>query len=311
MYLFQHFFLLPLLFSFFLSSLAVNSGTKDSHPSTSHVIHLNPDLHSLVFSRLDFPPTALSLFPKGYVTKDHFHACLEDWLVHLKKERNTWSDDKLANVKGANKIAKDLGLTGEDQDTSLKLSDTPGNTQPAPWVESLSIIILKASSQLFTRKKPTALMPWIFIPDGQVFHFILAYQKDNWYVSIPEDISPRFDDPLYSRVMHQLLPKSDINFIKNKFFNLGISYVRHNRNPTSDTKSQVGDLTEYKERDLYKIWDKLMGYPWLKGYVKFGKTATGQLLSVYETQLNLAKEFKRDDTEIKKLKVWLSEQLRD
>jgi len=78
------------------------------------------------------------------VTKENFRVCLENWLVHLKE----WNDDEPANVEGANKIAQDLGLTGDKQETSLQLSDPSDNTQPASWAVGLSLVLLQANSQL-------------------------------------------------------------------------------------------------------------------------------------------------------------------
>jgi len=278
--------------------------------STSQVIHLNLDLLSLVFGRFNLPPAALSLFPKGYVTKENFQICLENWLGGLKK----WSHGEYANVEGANKIAQDLDLTGDKQETSLQLSDPSDNTQPASWAVGLSLVLLQANSQLKQEQKPTLLMPWIFIPDGQAFHFIMVHGEISRKTSLVGWVKFDPEVPMYSEVAQLLVPKPDIDFIENAHVYLDALYVRHNRHENLKRKSQVDNLTEYQKKDghLSNIWYKLMDYPWLEKYVKFGKTALEQLLVEYEGKRRSAMAI--GDKYAKKLndmKVWIERGLRE
>jgi len=214
------------------------------------------------------------------VTKENFRVCLEKWLTDLKK----WDDIELANAEDANKIAKDLGLTGDDpEETSLKLSDLSGNTQPAPWAKGLSFVLLQVSEQLKKIQEPTLLMPWIFIPNGQAFHFIMVFQTLAFVMW--EKNSLFLYNPSYSKgslvyqMCNMLVPESDRSFIMGKYVSIDVIYVRHNRNVDPKEKSKVEDLTEYKMYDSYlsNIWNKLMDFPWLRKYVNLGKKAWTQL----------------------------------
>jgi len=231
-------------------------------------------------------------------------------LGHLKK----WDNVKDADVEGANKMAKDLGLIGNDQKTSLELSDPPDNTQPTPWAWGLSLVIRKAAIQLGQKRKPTALMPWIFIPDSQAFHFIMAYDKAYKKTPVPTWTGFESTSPLYSEVIQMLVPKKYIRLIQNEFVSLDILYVQHNRDENPEKKSQVNDL---KERIKYHysvsaIWYKLRDYPWLKNYVKFGKAALTQLLNNYRLELKDAWVFgSAYVNRINAVKFWIEEQLKD
>jgi len=263
------------------------------------------DLLSLIYRRL--PLTTLSQFPNGYFTKEDFRVFLENWLGHLEE----WNDKELANVKNANKIAEDLGLTGNDQKTSLQLSNSSDNTQPAPWTLGLSLVLAKAARQLYEQHKPTALMPWIFIPDGQAFHFIMVYEKAR-VTSFRRDHT-YFDAmlPVDSKVIQLLVPEPEINFIKNRDVSLDVAYVRHNRDAIPERKSQMDDLTEYGRNSdgVYIIWEYLGCYPWLRNYVKFGKTALTQLIEheSSEAVVLLREEMPEN---VSDAKVWIEDQLK-
>jgi len=306
MFSLQYFlFLLLIFFSLASFHFAVNSGNKSSSASTSRVLYLHSDLLFLVFRRLT--PGTLSNLPEGHVKKEYFHGCLENWLSHLKE----WNKDELANVKGANEMAQRFGFTGDTKDTSFKLSDPSDNTQPAPWANGLSIVLLQAAIQLNEHKEPTLLMPWIFIPDDQAFHFLMVYQKITLKRSIPCGIYFRSDVPMYYKTLHLLIPESDTNFIKHTFVYLDAAYVRHNRDTDPKKKSQVNDLTEYQkdDPDLYRIWYELSHYPWLKHYVKFGKAALIQLLDKCEAQLEREKSLSGEYLKnVKDMRDWLLEE---
>jgi len=304
----QPFFLLFILFDSLISfSFAVNSGKQDSQASTSHVIHLNSDLLSLVHHRL--PLATLSLFPKGYVTKENFRVCLENWLDQLKE----WNGDELGTFNVVNKIAQTLGLIGNDQKTSLELSDPPDNTKPASWAEGLSIVLIQVNMQLNKQQKPTLLMPWIFIPDSQAFHFTLVYRK---VYAMQFSLSSMFLKPDYPKslikVLQLLLPAKDTHFM-NEIARLDAAYVRHNRDVDPKKKSQVNDLTEYYKYDggLFIIWGALIRYPWLRNYVKFGRSALKLLLEDYETQHKYSNS-NGDEKMKNEAEVWLlQEQLKN
>jgi len=124
-------------------------------------------------------------------------------------------------------------------------------------------------------------MPWIFIPDGQAFHFIMVYQeldvKGMWKEVTRIWCNP--DDKLIFSTCEMLIPKPDLNFIKGEHAGLDVVYVRHNRDKDPKEKSKVNDFEKYIEYDddLSKLWDKLMNFPWLRTYVEFGRTALIQL----------------------------------
>jgi len=242
------------------------------------------------------------------VTKDNFQICLENWLEHLKE----WNGGELANVEGANKIAQDLGLTGDKQETSLQLSDPLGNTQPAPWAWGLSLALLQAFRQLKQKNEPTLLMPWIFIPDGQVFHFTMVYRKASKETSLFGRFYFDPEVPVYSKVFQLLVPKPDIDFIKNTVVYLDVVYMWHNRRENLKRKSQVDDLTEYENYDdtLFNMWYKLTTYPWLRKYVKFGKAALTQLLAKYEEKRQYARNHGDEYVKLNDVKVWLEGELK-
>jgi len=292
MLLFQPFFFL--LFLLFTSLISF---------STSPVIHLNSDLRSLVFGRLNLPPAALSQFPKGYVTKENFQICLENWLDHLKE----WNNGELANVESANKIAQDLGFTGATKATSLQLSDPSDNTQQAPWAEGLSLLLLQAIEQLKSHQKATALMSWIFIPDGQAFHFTLVYRKATVKAKTTGRIELDYKNPYYFLVSQLLVPEPAIDSFKDSYVDLDAIYVRHNRDENPERKSQVNDLmTHIHNPVLDIIWYKFMKYPWLRHYVKFGKVVLTELLGDYESmKVSLSEENKKKIDEVKE---WLLEE---
>jgi len=277
--------------------------------SVSPIIHLNSDLRSLVHHRL--PLAALSQLPKGHVKKEDFRVCLENWLVHLEK----WNDDEFANVEGANKIAQDLELTGDSKKTSLQLSDPSDNTQPAPWAWGLSLALLQANKQLQYKQEPTLLMPWIFIPDGQAFHFTMMYEKASQETHLAGWV--RFDpeDPVHSKVFQLLVPKPDIDVIREGMeVDLDAVYVRHNRCGNPERKSQVDDLTEYEKYSgfLFNIWHNLTNYPWLRKYVKFGKTALKQLVAEYEKDDRITMWFGNGfEKKLNEVKVWIENELSD
>jgi len=277
--------------------------------STSHVIHLNSDLRSLVYRRLDLPLTILSLFPKGHVTKNDLQIYLENWLRHLKE----WDNEVPANIESANKIAQDLGLTGDDQKTSLALSDPPDNTQPAPWAQGLSIVLFDVRGQLIFQQKPILPLLWIFIPDDQAFHFTMLYGKTTTsYPAGSIEFSSKY--PLELNMVHLLVPEPDINLLKEGMsVSLDAAYVRHNRDANPKKKSQVNSLTEYKKHDdkLNKFWYKLMYCPWLRNYVKFGKAVLTQLLAEYESELGPLKMMWLEKEDLKILNVvkgWLQQE---
>jgi len=274
--------------------------------STSPVIRLDSDLRSIIFHRINLSLAALSQFPKGSVTKEDFSVCLENWLVRLKKE---WNYHDHANVAGANKIAQDLGLTGRTKSTSVQLSDPSDNTRPAPWAVGLSIVLLQTNRQLYWKQEPTALMPWIFIPDGQAFHFTLMYQKVYEMMSAASVICFSSEFPLGFKVIQLLVPEPDIHLLKGNAIGLDAVYVRHNRDANPERKSQVNDLNEYRKHynKLYRIWFSLMNSPWMRNYVKFGKTVLERLVGVYQP-MKLAGgsiAMKRE------VRSWLQEQLKE
>jgi len=275
--------------------------------STSPVIRLDSDLRSIIFHRLNLSLAALSQFPKGSVTKEDFSVCLENWLVRLKKE---WNYHDHANVAGANKIAQDLGLTGRTKSTSVQLSDPSDNTRPAPWAVGLSIVLLQTNRQLYWKQEPTALMPWIFIPDGQAFHFTITYWKTTKEASGHYWVSASAEYPAEYNVVRLLVPEPDFSLLKGMGVRLDAIYVRHNRDENPKRKSWMDDLTEYKNNGgLYMILCELMYYPWLRNYVKFGEIALKQLLVEHETQLGDARARGETGTKMKEQGAWLSKEL--
>jgi len=284
----------------------VNSETGGSQAFTFHVIPLHSDLLSLVFRHLT--PATLFLFPKEHFTKEDFRVCLENWLGHLKE----WNNGELANVECANKIAQDLGLTGGNQKTSLALNDPLDNTQPAPWAEGLAIVLTKACWQLKGEQEPTLLMPWIFIPDGQAFHFTNVSWKLTMKTGTSISINFYRDFPSYSTVFQLLVPERYFSLLEEgKDVHLDSIYVLHNRDENPVRKSQVNDLMVYNsyKYTLKWIWYKLREYPWLRNYVKFGKTALAQLLAGYEQMVANNHGGEKGLKQINDVKVLLQGQL--
>jgi len=248
--------------------------------STSHVIHISLDLRSLIYRRL--PLITLSQLPSKHFTKEDFRICLENWLVHLKE----WNDGGLANIKYAKKIAEEFDLTGMTKDTSLALSDPPDNTQPAPWAKGLSFALIQVAEQLNRNKQPITLMPWIFIPDSQAFHFIMVYKDVSWKMDVSGDICIDSKYPEDFKLFQQMVPESDRDLIKkDAAISLGAVYVRHNRDEYPRRKSQVNDLTKYKADGLYGIQAVLMNSLWVRNYVNFEKTVLEQLLAKYRADV--------------------------
>jgi len=245
--------------------------------STSHVIHLNSDLRSLVFGRLT--PSTLFHFPEEYILKEAFHMHLENWLGGLKK----WNDDELANVKSANKMADKLKLAGKTKDTSLELSD-PDNTQPAPWVLGLAIILNGYSHRQLIQDL-VKLMPWLLIPDGQIFHFIMVYQK------VTEAKTGEFNFRLYRQ------DRKDLEFYCAK-------------NPK---KSKVDDFNMYNFHASVKPWIRLWEYPWLMKHAELGEIALKQLLSTYQECYNSLSDFasEKQYEELASVKVELEKELNE
>jgi len=193
----------------------------------------------------------------------------------------------LPTLKVPTKIAQDLGLTGDKQETSLQLSDSSDNADPAPWARGLYLVLLQANRQLSKKQKPTLLMPWIFIPDGQVFHFIEINGDFQW-------MKLDYNTMDVPKVM-ELASKLKIDF-KDTSVDLDVAYVWHRRNVENPTrKSMVWNYP--KPRTL----DKLMNYPWLKNYVKFGEHALNQLLDYCHSQ---SKDPNYSE-KIKDLKAWV------
>jgi len=179
----------------------------------------------------------------------------------------------LADVERANEIAERLSLTGKTRDSSLQLSNPFNKARPAPWAEGLSLVLLQANEQLKQKREPTCLLLWVFIPDSQVFHFIEMNGEFQW-MKLDSDT---MDVPKVT----ELASKLKIDF-KDTGVDLDVAYVWHNRDvekPTS--KSQVLGIWG-KGRDIgttiTRIFNKLMDYPWLRNYVKFGERALKQLL---------------------------------
>jgi len=242
------------------------------------------------------------------VTKEDFRICLENWLDQLKG----LNDGKFADIEGANKIAKDLSLTGHTKDASLELSDPPDNTRAAPWVWGLSIVLLKAVAQFNQNQEPTALMPWIFIPDGQAFHFFMTARKvSSWSLS-PNAVLYTSENGSSSTVFKTLVPEPDLRLLRGKYVSFEAVYVRHNRdNPTR--KSEVNDIADYKDYglNLFAMSRQLRFYPWLRNYVKFGKTMLGQLLDESEQQLGRARDDPEEVKTLNGLKVWIEKELEE
>jgi len=165
--------------------------------------------------------------------------------------------------------------------------------------------------QLTRSDELTLLMPWIFIPDGQAFHFTMVYQKAVRKTHL-SGLLYRYPDSLYSEVFKQLVPKLNHDFLNDKWISLDAVYVWHNRNGNLKRKSQVNDLKEYEKCDggLSRIWRNLMDYPWLMDYVKFGKTALGQLLAEYETQLMQAQNLNLVE-KVNVVIIWIKKELKE
>jgi len=224
-----------------------------------------------------------------------------------------WFNSDLDSAEAANKIALNLGLIGDNRGNSLELTDPSDNTQPAPWARGLSFALLKAVKQLDENETPTTLMPWIFVPDGQAFHFIMVYKQTAMDKS---KTSLFYYDPmnnLQPQAFQLLLPENFLYPSKITTIDLDALYVRHCRDENPKRKSQVNNLATFKKfngNSLYSIWDELKRCPWLKNYVEFGKTALEQLLSEYEKQLKTAEMMKDENTEnLKELGAWFQGQL--
>jgi len=207
----------------------------------------------------------------GDTMKERFRICLENWLTGLKR----WNNEEPANVKRANKIAQDLGLTGDDQETSVQLSDPDDKTQPAPWAKGLSLVLFQGVKHLGEGgEKCISLMLRIFVPGSQVFHFTMVNGPLHW-------IQLRYDDPNALILIKQLVPESDIDLIKDTWVSSDVAYVWHNRDVQQTTeKSQVNDLEKYDmtlEEGIVRIGSNLMYFPWLRNYVKFEKKLLEQL----------------------------------
>jgi len=247
----------------------------------------------------------LSKLPIKEVTKERFQICLEGWLGHLKE----WSDVTPTDVEHANKIAQDLGLTGKTKDTSLQLSDPSDNTQPAPWAWGLSLVLLKASEQFRLGQEPTLLMPEFFVPDGQVFHFTMLYEIA--FKKIPVASWMYSHGPVYSKVF-PLAPKPDVDVTKERIpARLDIAYLQHNRDGPPKRMSLVNDLSGYVNEDqfLRHMRRKLMDYPWLRNYVKFGENALRQLLDAYKKMGEMHRNNRGETVKISDVEVWLNKQL--
>jgi len=243
-----------------------------------------------------------------------------------------WHNDEQerTNVDTANEFAKQLGFTGETKDTSLQLSDavnergTIDNTKPAPWARGLSIVLLQVENKLkellpiippTLKELRPLLMLWIFIPDGQVFHFTMMYQqiRDTLY-----SLGPIPFNELYKKVIRVLIPKEYFTpLTENIDPSIGIDaiYVKHNRDEYPKTKSYVEDLEEYDQKydhnDLFNLWNKLIRCHWLMNSVTFGKNALQLLEKKYAREAPLAKSFptSRNWKSVELVKNWINQQL--
>jgi len=115
-----------------------------------------------------------------------------------------------------------------------------------------------------------------------------------------------------SEVIQLLFPGKDISLIEHTAVYLEAVYVQRHREENPKRKSQVNNLTEYRKNDpeLNMIWYDLRDYPWLRNYVKFGRTALVQLLLIYEGQLEYAIRCKLGNSvkKINDLRAWIEAQ---
>jgi len=280
-------------------------------------VHLSGDLFPLIASFLS--PVTLDQLPNHFVTQDSFRNSLEAWLVSLK----TSTEDELVNVRAANHLASRFELTGETRQKSLTLSN-PDNTQPAPWVAGLTLVLYKAVAQIRNKDDPIALFPWVFIPDGQAFHFFIAYTwtppfypskrpKDIQYETTGEKckLAREALEKLASRkILEKVMEKNSIMHMESNV-NLAAIYVHHNRDHNPDvkrpTKSQCETLDIFEDhRKAINLWLSLWQYPWLKDYVQLGLKAIKQISKVFETIDTINNSnLEQGKTE---LKLWLKEQ---
>jgi len=235
-----------------------------------------------------------------------------------------WDEKEMVNVDAVAKLASRFKLTGKTLEESLTLSN-PDSTQPAPWTKGLAMVLKEAVCQISILTNPTALFPWVFIPDGQVFHFFIEYTFTSSSNSSPYSICVKYAVgvnyyPIARKALEKLAPRAILEEIvkkgslyrnrdENKIsgdINMAAIYLYHHRNETPREKSQVKSLNIYGDSsDAIKshIWPIWWTYPWLRKYVHFGREAVNEMLEVFNNEMQPNLPFHTEEARAAMLKL--------
>jgi len=204
----------------------------------------------------------------------------------------------IASIHAANTLAQKLGLTGTTRDTSIELSSAPqqGDTSaPAAWVGGLAVLTQQLMVQVNHNEVPTLLLPWLYIPDSQVFNFMVEYdfQSQKTETQGTMFFAPQGDSNRYTvnQVIERMLPLSERLRFEWSYFSFSIIYVLHLREGiprvVGNEIKVIETLQEYQKRymGLYSVGCTLWTSSWLrkKGYVRLGKKALRELLEAPKT----------------------------
>jgi len=261
----------------------------------------------------------LEKLPGPILTKASFQAPLERWLSGLKE----WKGEETARIVTVNTIAERLFLDNLLHPKYLHLS-SPDNNKPAPWCWGLSIVTLQLVVEVEHNRYPTALKPFLYVPEIQIFHLYVTQSLLAYHMSQRGSL-------LYA-------PSSEGNTLANRLWESMVSPVRLNGNegkliPMMDAYTSAGkggappvvfttidNFVKYKEsfpvvfeqhKVVYGVWMLMELDLQFRKYVRFGEVATKQMLVLYDEVAEKAKMIPGAVVWLERLeptKKWLEDQ---